>query len=151
MKKLLFLLFLSTAFAVSAQDTKTTYDEALAKKLGADEHGMKMYVLVILKTGDKEIADTKQRGEIFAGHMKNIQKMADEGKLAVAGPFEKNGSNWRGLYIFNVSTIAEAKALTETDPAISSGMMKAEFYEWYGTAAMMEVNRIHNTIAKKQF
>ncbi|RZJ28925.1 MAG: hypothetical protein EOO48_08755 [Flavobacterium sp.] len=149
MKKLLFFALIGIAATAFAQD-KPIYDEALAKKLGADEHGMKNYVLVILKTGDKVI-DQAQRTEIFAGHMKNIQKMASEGKLAVAGPFGDNSNNYRGLYIFNVTTIDEAKALAESDPAVKSGMMKAEYYLWYGTAAMIEVNGIHAKIAKKPF
>jgi len=142
------LLFLITA-ASFAQE-KPEYDEALAKKLGADERGMKMFVLVILKTGDKTITDEKQRAEIFAGHMKNINRMAAEGKLAVAGPFGKNDSNFRGLYIFDVATVEEAKALVATDPAVSSGLMVGEFYPWYGSAAMNEINNIHNKIAKEK-
>jgi len=141
-------LLLLTAGAASAQEA--IYDEALAKKLGADSRGMKSYVLVILKTGDTEIADAKQRSEIFAGHMKNINRMAEEGKLVVAGPFGKNDNNFRGLYIFNVTTIEEAKALVDTDPAVLSGMMKGEFYPWYGSAAMGEVNNIHHKIAKEK-
>jgi uncharacterized protein YciI len=149
MKKILLLLVFISASAFSQE--KPAYDEALAKSLGADQHGMKNYILVILKTGDKEITDSKERNEIFAGHMKNIQKMADEGKLVVAGPFEANTNNYRGLYIFNVATVEDAKALTESDPAVKSGLMKADFYPWYGSAAMMEVTKIHNTIAKAKF
>ena len=37
----------------------------------------------------------------------------EEGKLAVAGPFGKNDKSYRGLYIFNVSTIGEAQKLVE--------------------------------------
>lgn len=51
--------------------------------------------------------------------MKNIGRLADEGKLIVAGPFLDN-QEIRGIYIFNVSSIEEAKALTETDPGYSS-------------------------------
>ena len=46
------------------------FDKRLTKKLGADEYGMKSYVLVILKTGETTISDKQQRDSIFAGHMK---------------------------------------------------------------------------------
>jgi len=103
--------------------TKSSYDAELAKKLGADERGMKNYVLCILKTGPKD-ADVKgkSRDAIFAGHFANINRLADEGKLAVAGPFADNDKAWRGLYIFNVSTIEEAQKLVMLDPAVKAGV-----------------------------
>jgi len=52
MKKIyLFALFCVIAFGVKAQGT---YNKALADSLGADEYGMKMYTLVILKTGENK-------------------------------------------------------------------------------------------------
>jgi uncharacterized protein YciI len=142
-------LLLLAGCSAFAQD-KTVYDEALAKKLGGNENGMKSFVLVILKTGDKEITDEKARTEIFTGHMNNIRRMAEEGKLAVAGPFGKNENNFRGLYIFNVATVEEAKLLVATDPAVAAGLLKGEFYPWFGSAAMAEVTNIHNKIIKPQ-
>jgi uncharacterized protein len=126
-----------------------TYDADLAKKLGADERGMKMYVLCILKTGpkDSEIKG-KDRDAIFAGHFANIGKLAGEGKLAVAGPFEKNDKNWRGLYIFNVATIAEAEKLVVLDPAVKAGVFVPDLTLWYGSAAMMTVNETHQRLTK---
>ena len=40
---------------------------------------MKMYVFVMLKTGTNASIDKEAKDKAFAGHMKNIQKMADEG------------------------------------------------------------------------
>lgn len=142
------LLFLSTTcFA----QTKPSYDSILAKKLGADDYGMKQYVFCLLKTGPtKNISKTKQ-DSLFAGHMKNIGRLADEGKLALAGPFEKNDRQYRGLFIFNVTTIAEAEKLVQTDPAIKSGLLLAEFTEWYGTASLLQIPEMHKKLQKKSF
>lgn len=146
-------LLLGTLAFSQTSDTKAAYDSDLAAKVGADEYGMKKYVFCILKTGpnDASITDKKQRDEIFAGHMANIQKLADEGKLALAGPFGKNDRSYRGLYIFNVTTIEEAQKLVETDPAIKSGMMTAELTSWYGSAATMLINENHKKVMKKNF
>lgn len=129
------------------------YDAELAKKVGADDYGMRNYVFCILKTGPKDasITDKKQRDEIFAGHMANIQRLAGEGKLALAGPFGKNDRTYRGLFIFNVATIEEAQKLVETDPVIKSGMMTAELTPWYGSAATMLINENHKKVTKKSF
>ena len=77
----------------------------------------------------------------------NIKRLAAEGKLAVAGPFD-GVDGWRGLFIFAVKDIEEAKQLTATDPVIIKGEMVAEYHKWYGSAAMMDVGRIHDTLSK---
>ncbi len=77
-------------------------------------------------------------------------QLAADGKLVVAGPFADGGDK-RGLFIFNVTTIDEAKALVETDPVITSGMMVYELTKWYGSAALPELAPIEKRIAKKNF
>ena len=125
------------------------YDAELAKKLGGDDNGMKSYVFVILKTGPKDAEFTgKAREDMFTGHMANIGRLADEGKLAVAGPFRKNDRQYRGLYIFNVKTVEEAQKLVETDPVVRSGIMVAELTPWYGSASLLATPDIHKRISK---
>ena len=142
----LLLVFLCLAsVAVTAED----YDPELAKRLGADERGMKSYVLCILKTGPKDAeVQGDARKEIFAGHFANIGRLAGEGKLVVAGPFGKNDRSYRGLYIFNVATVEEAEKLVVLDPAVKAGVFVYELTPWYGTAAMMVVNETHQRIEK---
>jgi uncharacterized protein YciI len=108
-------------------------------------------VLCILKTGPRDAAITGEaRKEIFAGHFANIGRLADEGKLAVAGPFGKNDKAYRGLYIFNVATIEEAEKLVLLDPAVKAGVFVPDLTLWYGSAAMMVVNETHKRIEKPQ-
>jgi uncharacterized protein YciI len=128
------------------------YDAELAKRLGADKIGMRKYVLAILRTGpkDAEVTDKEKRAELFKGHFRMINRLADEGKLALAGPFNDEKREYRGLYVFNVETIEEAQKLTETDPSIQAGIFKVEFVKWYGSAAVMEVNGIHNRITQQK-
>ncbi len=143
-----FSLLLSThAFPPQPQ---TEYDAKLAASLGADDYGMRQYVLVILKTGPKKMAAGPQRDEMFKGHMANIKRLASEGKLALAGPLDgKDG--WRGLFVVAVNKIEDAKKLVETDPVIKEGEMVAEYHTYYGSAALMQVNDIHRKVQKKSF
>lgn len=134
-----------------ADETKPTvkYDEKLAKQLGADERGMRMFVLCILKTGPKDAEiKGKERDDIFTGHFANIGNLASQGKLAVAGPFEKNDKAYRGLYIFNVATIEEAEKLVVLDPAVKAGVFVPDLTLWYGSAAMLTINETHKKIQK---
>ncbi len=162
MRNFKFLVFTIVALSILSfagfgqsleKEKKSDFDAELAKKLGADEYGMKSYVFCILKTGpkDAEIKDKKKRNEIFAGHMANIERLADEGKLAVAGPFSKNDRNYRGLFILNVATVDEAQKLVETDPTVKAGVLIAELTPWYGSASLMATPEIHKKIAKKSF
>lgn len=138
-----------TAIGIS-QETESKYDENLAKSLNADERGMKKYVFCLLKTGTNTTASKEETQKLFEGHMANINKLAKEGKLVVAGPFMKNDRNYRGIYVFNVETIEEAKALVATDPAIQAKLLEAELTPWYATAALQETLKIHEKISKKK-
>jgi uncharacterized protein YciI len=126
---------------------KVQYDSVLAKKLGADAYGMKQYVMAFLKTGKVKLQDSTKRAELQMAHLRNIIRLSNEGKLLLAGPFMDNESP-RGIYIFNVTSLEEARKLTETDPAIQAGTLEMELRLWYGSAAMMELLRIHQSIEK---
>ena len=126
----------------------TSYDAGLARKLGADDYGMKAYVMVFLKAGPVRNQDSATAAAIQKAHLQNIQKLADEGKLIVAGPFMDDG-DLLGIFIFNVATVEEAKKLTETDPAVEAGRLMMELHPWYGSAALVETVKIHRTLEKK--
>ena len=123
------------------------YDEELARELDADEYGMKSYVFVTLKTGRAVVEDEQVRKEIFAGHFANMGRLAEEGKLVLAGPLI-DARPKRGIFIFNVATIEEAEALVNTDPAVKAGVFDYEMLKLYSSAALMKINDIHATIQK---
>lgn len=125
------------------------FDSIKAYEYGADEYGMHKYVMAFLKSGPNRDRDSVESYELLMAHLENIGKMADEGKLVLAGPFLGDG-DLRGIYIFNVETIEEAKALTETDPAIQAGSLIMELIPWYGTAALVGVNEEHKRLSKKE-
>lgn len=123
------------------------YDSLLAGKLGADDYGMRRYVMAFLKAGPNRSQDSLEAARLQRAHMDNIVKMANEGKLVLAGPF-MDGGEIRGIYVFAVESVEEAEALTQTDPAIQAGRLVMELHPWYGSAALMQVNEIHEKIAK---
>ncbi|MCG9712201.1 YciI family protein [Shewanella insulae] len=125
-----------------------SYDAELAAKVGADDYGMKRYVMAMLKRGPNREQSKAEAERLQRAHLDNIGRLAEEGKLVLAGPFLEEG-DLRGIYIFNVTSVEEAKALTESDPAIKAGRLIMELHPWYGSAALMEVNRLHHKLAKK--
>lgn len=156
--KFIFLFFLLGCLMAIAQSeaensepensNEVVYNAEKARKYGADDYGMKKYVFAFLKRGPNQSLSKEKAAELQMAHLQNIGKMAEEGKLVLAGPFFGN-DDLRGIYIFNVDSLDEAKRLTETDPAIKAGSLVMELKEWYGTAALMEVNHIGLTLAKK--
>jgi uncharacterized protein YciI len=144
------ILFLSSVAAI-AQTSNPKYNKALADSLGADEYGMKMYVLVILKSGANKTQEKAKLDSLFSGHMQNIRRLAKEGKLVVAGPLEKNTKEYRGIFILNVKTIEEANVLLQTDPAVSAKIFDAELYSWYGSAALPMYLPASEQVGEKSF
>ncbi len=124
-------------------------DTTLIRETGADDYGMKQYVMAFLKAGPKRDQDSATRATIQAGHMANIEKLAKEGKLVMAGPF-MDDSEFAGIFIFD-TTPEEAKALTEADPAVQSGRLIMELHPWYGSAALVKMNALHDKLQTKTF
>jgi uncharacterized protein YciI len=144
------LLFTTPAFAQSpagSQPAKSapSYDAALAKAVGADENGMRSFVFVLLKSGATPVPKGPERDAMFAGHFANIERLAAEGKLAIAGPMD-GAAGWRGMFIFAVADIEEAKKLVATDPVIQKGEMVAEYHTLFASAALMRINALHASI-----
>ena len=131
--------------------TNNTYDSALAKKLQADEYGMKMYVLAILKKGTSTDTSKAARSAAFKGHMANINKLAAKNKLVVAGPFEENDKHYEGIFVFNTADIDEAKKWVSSDPAVQAKYLDFELLQWYCTAALQQIPGLHNKLLKKVF
>lgn len=151
MKSALTIIVTLLAFNYSVgQITNPNYDSTLVKKLGADNYGMKMYVFVILKSGNNTTTDQHFIDSCFAGHLKNIQRLSDQKLIVVAGPFGENENDFRGLFILNVVSLEEANKLLQTDPAITADLLRAELYPWYGSAALPEYLEVHDKIWKSK-
>ena len=135
------------ADATVDEETVIGFDSLRAQKLGADDYGMHQYVMAFLKRGPNRDLPKEEAAKLQSAHMANIGRLAEEGKLVLAGPFLDDG-DLRGIYIFDVKTIEEAEALTNTDPAIKAGSLVMELKPWYGSAALGEVSEIHDNISK---
>lgn len=146
---LLFVSALSLAQG-SGEAAKPAYEPELARSVGADDYGMRNYVLVILKTGPNKVPAGAERDEMFKGHFANMNRLSAEGKLALAGPLD-GIDGWRGLFVLAVADTDEAKKLVATDPVVIKGEMVAEYHRYYGSAALMLVRDGHEKVAKKRF
>lgn len=124
MKQLLVLTMIILPFSLFAQKKEKTFQ--------AGEYTMKQYYFVMLTKGPRraEITDTAKINELQRGHMANIDRLAKEGKIIVAGPFGDDG-NWRGIFVFDCETQEEVEKHLQTDPAIAAGRMAYEIHPWW--------------------
>ena len=110
---------------------KTTFaQDEFEMKNGDETFTIKKYYLCLLKVGTNRSQDSATVALIQKGHMDNISRMSKDGVLSIAGPFGGDGE-LRGIFIFNVKTKEEAEKLTAEDPAVKSGRLVAEVYEWW--------------------
>ena len=140
-------LALSACATAPAEATTCPKDEAVAAvdpaaapvnhepedEAFAAPEGMRRYALVLLRRGPKWTAeDSPETRELGAGHMAYIQAQAKAGKLRIAGPFlgQTDAEDIAGIYIYDVRTVAEAKALVAQDPAVAAGRFVPEFLVW---------------------
>lgn len=133
--------------AVTSEAPTPTYDAALAARTGADARGMRSYVLVILKSSDTPVPKGEARDAMFRGHFANMERLAADGKLVLAGPLD-GVDGWRGLFVLAVDDIETARALVATDPVVAEGEMVPEFHKYYGSAALMLINELHAKLQK---
>jgi uncharacterized protein YciI len=68
------------------------------------------------KKPDAEKISKEESSKIMEGHMANINRLASEGKLISAGPFEGGG----GIFILNTTSIVEAGEWLSTDPGVKA-------------------------------
>lgn len=94
------------------------------------EFKLKQYFMVLLKRGPNTSLDSLQLQEIQRKHLENINRLAEEKKLVIAGPFGDN-TDLRGIFILDVPTMEEAIRLTESDPAVQVGRLIMEIHPWY--------------------
>lgn len=105
------------------------WSEDVMKKTETPTKLMTAY-LAFLVRGEKWTPEkTPQTEEIQKGHMANINRLAEMKKLVVAGPFGDNGK-LRGIFVFRVASMEEARSLTMTDPAVQAGRLALDLHPW---------------------
>lgn len=66
---------------------------------------------------------------IQKGHLAYMDDLHTQGKLVAAGPFG-DSSDYRGIVIYRVATVDEARALAAGDPAVKAGRLRIEARPW---------------------
>src|SRR2546425_11553526 len=109
---------------------------AADEKKPEPKYEMTTYIMGLLRKAPNRPAIANEEAQrIQEGHLSNIRKMAATGELIVAGPFSDDG-DLRGVLIFQQTTIEEAKALVDQDPAVKAGRLIIELHPWFAAAGL---------------
>ena len=91
---------------------------------------MKRYWLVLLKKGPNRNQDSISAEKIQAAHMANINRLAKEGKIIMAGPIGVE-DELRGIFLMNCADSAEVENFVRTDSAVITGRLIMKYYPWW--------------------
>lgn len=137
MKFLFFIIFIaSIAIACSNDQQKTEVSTMPSAKYDLDKDTsvysgeMKRYWLVLLKKGPNRNHDSISAKKIQAAHMANINRLAKEGKLIMAGPIGID-DDLRGIFLMNCADSAEVENFVRTDSAVITGRLTMKYYPWW--------------------
>lgn len=121
-----FLTFVIASFSsrnLLTGDKKATNDTIPAFEI-------KQYWMVFLLKGPNREKDSATETLIQQKHMENINRLAGEGKLMLAGPFGGD-DDLRGIFVMNCKDSAEAAELVMRDTAVITGRLRFEIRPWW--------------------
>ena len=94
----------------------------LAVALPSSAQSQQFIFVFLNKKSDKVELPKAEVEKIMEGHMANIKRLAQEGKLIVAGPFEGGG----GIFIFKATSVEQVKVWLGGDPGVQAKRWKVE-------------------------
>jgi uncharacterized protein YciI len=92
-----------------------------------------VYELIVLRRSpDAPPLDEATENLIQSQHLGHFAAMKDAGYLKVAGPLtEQPDDSWRGICLYQVGSLSEARRLAESDPAVRAGRFTIDTMNWY--------------------
>lgn len=97
------------------------------------EMRLEPYQLVLLQRPENPSEYPPEKLEqIQAAHLAHLGAMARAGKMVVAGPLDDQPDpKLRGICLYRVSSLDEAKKLAGEDPAVKAGRLEVVVMTWY--------------------
>jgi len=111
-----------------SKQTTGKYDLSKDSTVSAGE--MKRFWLVLLQKGPNRNQDSISAEKIQAAHMANINRLAREGKLIMAGPIGVE-DDLRGIFLMNCNDSTEVENFVKTDSAVITGRLIMKYYPWW--------------------
>ena len=98
---------------------------------GSADPPARSYTLVLIKTGPNSgQLSAEETRTLFAGHFANMQRMAEERQLLMAGPFgeTRHDPALRGIFVLDTGDLDRAREIASTDPPTQAGIFVLDFH-----------------------
>lgn len=119
-----------TVFLMACQWATAQEFETFEMTEGDTTFVMKKYYLLTYYRGDNRDQGEEEAQEIQKGHMSHLNRLSEEKKICLAGPYGDDGEA-RGIVIFSVTSLEEAVELSNQDPAVQAGRLRFEIKPWW--------------------
>jgi uncharacterized protein len=106
--------------------------------LAADNATARYYVVFLRRSPDRKPLTKEEADRIQAAHMANIHKMAQDGVLIAAGPFEDTPPTISGIFVFKTDSLATAQQIAAQDPTVVEHRNTVDVHAWEGPAGIGE-------------
>jgi uncharacterized protein len=126
------ILFLAIAIIAFTAFTRKTSTVTSLKPVNdtTPVYEMKQYWVVLLYRGATRNQDSTTAARIQQAHMNNIDRLAGEGKIIMAGPMGDRG-DLRGIFIMDGKDSTEIASHIKVDSAIVTGRLRFEIHPWW--------------------
>lgn len=94
--------------------------------LGTAQTPELIFVFLNKRTDKAELPEAELK-KIMDGHLANINRLAKEGKLISAGPFDGGG----GIFIFKSKSVEQVKEWLQTDPGVQANRWRVEVLPYF--------------------
>ncbi len=102
------------------------------------------YVVFLRPDPARKPLEKAEGARIQAAHMANIHKMADDGVLIAAGPFDDKPATISGIFVFHCESLQVAQAIAARDPTVVEHRNTVDVHAWDGPLGIgVEYFRLH--------
>jgi uncharacterized protein YciI len=104
---------------------------------GAAPAPLDLYQIVFIRPDPARKTLSKEDGDrLQAAHMANIHKMAENGILMAAGPFDDTPATISGIFLMKAASLEQAQKIAEQDPTVLAHRNTVDAHVWRGPAGI---------------
>ncbi len=99
-----------------------------------------VYLVFLIRGPSWTAEESEERDRLQIKHLAHLKKLKEGGQIIMVGPCAEE-SHLRGVCLYKVASLEEAKALAEADPAVQAGRLGVEIHPWWVSASTLPAGK----------